>query len=232
MVWPFTMQIIYEDNSILVINKPSGVLSIADGYDKDIPHLRTMLEPEFGRLWIVHRLDKETSGIMLLARSPSSHRALNQQFTDHAIKKQYFALVFGHCSESFSNNMPLRVNGDRRHRTVRDTTRGKPAITAFTLSEFYPPNCSLLSAYPKTGFSHQIRSHLLDLGYPILGDHLYSTPESEILSGKLEINRVALHAASFSFLHPESSNKMTFQAEIPPDFSSWLSKLKEKRASD
>lgn len=226
------MQIIYEDKSILVINKPSGVLSIADGYDLNLPHLRSMLEPEFGRLWIVHRLDKETSGVMLLARSPTSHRVLNQQFTDHSIKKQYLALVFGHCPETFANNTSLRVNGDRRHRTVADKFRGKPACTKFTMSEFFPPDCSMLSAYPKTGFSHQIRAHLFDLGYPILGDHLYCTPESESFLKKHEIDRVALHAASISFLHPESSKVMTFQVEIPPDFSSWINKLKEKRASD
>ncbi len=225
------MQIIYEDKSILVINKPSGVLSIADGYDNDLPHLRTMLEPEFGRLWIVHRLDKETSGVMLLARSPSSHRSLNQQFSDHVVKKQYYALALGHCPEAFTNKTPLLVNGDRRHRTVVNRPRGKPACSEFILNEFYPPDCSLLSVYPKSGFSHQIRAHLYDLGYPILGDHLYSTPKSETVSGILGVTRVALHAASITFFHPDTNTEMTFQVNFPTDFVSWVDRLKEKRAS-
>jgi len=225
------MQIIYEDKSILVINKPSGILSIADGYDKTVPYLRSILEPEFGRLWIVHRLDKETSGVMILAKSASSHKKLNQQFSEHLINKQYFALVFGHCPDRFQNASALLVNGDRRHRTVVDLQNGKTALTEFSLVEYLKNGISHISAFPKTGFSHQIRAHLFYLGYPILGDHLYCTPDSENLSRNLKINRVALHAYSVTFLHPETRNKITLYADIPPDFSSWLDTCKEKRAS-
>mgnify|MGYP000945227061 CR=1 FL=1 len=225
------MQIIFEDKAILVINKPSGVLSIADGYDKTAPYLRSILEPEYGRLWIVHRLDKETSGVMILAKSASSHRVLNQQFSEHLIEKQYAALAFGHCPDRFQNASSLRINGDRRHRTVVDLQKGKAALTEFALVEYFDSGFSLISAFPKTGFSHQIRAHLLHLGYPILGDHLYCTPDSECLSNNFKIGRVALHAYSVTFLHPETQKKTTFSADIPPDFSSWIDTFNKKRAS-
>jgi RluA family pseudouridine synthase len=221
------MQIIYADQEILVINKPSGVLSIVDGYHKDLPYLRTILEPDFGRLWIVHRLDKETSGVMLLARSPEAHKKLNQQFTQHSIKKQYISLVFGHCPAQFTDDSPLLVNGDRRHRTIVEPATGKSASTEFTIQEYFPVGCSLVSAFPKTGFSHQIRAHLLHLGFPILGDQLYTTRESLELTLNLQIQRVMLHARQIEFIHPESGLPVSFCAENSPDFAAAINICKK-----
>jgi tRNA pseudouridine32 synthase / 23S rRNA pseudouridine746 synthase len=211
------MHIIYEDPDILVINKPSGVLSIADGYDKNIPHLRTLLEPEFGRLWIVHRLDKETSGVVILARSAEAHKDLNGQFSYHLVRKEYAALVYGIPPEEFSDKSPLLVNGDRRHRTIGDETRGKPAQTKFSLDRNLSEFASLVKAKPLTGFTHQIRSHLLHSGFPILGDLLYSTPESTETSLRLELPRVALHSQKITIVHP-NGGEYTFLADFPDDF--------------
>jgi tRNA pseudouridine32 synthase / 23S rRNA pseudouridine746 synthase len=212
------MQIIYDDSQILTVNKPAGVLSIADGYDRDLPHVRTLLEPEFGRLWVVHRLDKETSGVMILARTPEAHRALNLQFTIHSIRKEYRALVFGDFPETLIAASPLLVDGDRHHRTIVDEARGKPASTRFSLSKSFNAGISLISAFPSTGFTHQIRAHLYHAGFPILGDQLYCTPESKLRSEQLEIYRVALHAELITFVHPETNISLTLTADPPEDF--------------
>src|SRR5664280_1645641 len=104
------IQIIFEDENLLVINKPAGVHSIVDGYDPSIPHIRTILEPDFGRLCIVHRLDKDTSGVMVLARSAAVHKILNEQFSHREIRKQYLALVWGEFPEKLSVSYPLKLN--------------------------------------------------------------------------------------------------------------------------
>lgn len=212
------MQIIYTDSQILVVNKPSGVLSIADGYDRDLPHLRTLLESEYGRLWVVHRLDKETSGVMILARTAAAHRSLNQQFTIHSVHKEYLALVFGDFPSTLSTAAPLLIDGDWRHRTIIDDSRGKSASTNFTLIESYTFGISLIAAFPSTGLTHQIRAHLCHAGYPILGDQLYCTPQSKLISEQLGISRVALHALSIAFVHPETNMPLTFAADPPEVF--------------
>jgi tRNA pseudouridine32 synthase / 23S rRNA pseudouridine746 synthase len=222
------MKIIYEDSDILVINKPSGVISIADGYNKEIPHLRTLLEPEYGRLWIVHRLDKETSGVMILARNAQSHKILDDQFAVHSIKKEYAALVFGAPPYQFSDSSLLLVDGDRRHRTVVDASRGKPAQTDFTSLETLSATAALISARPQTGFSHQIRAHLLHSGYPILGDLLYASPESKRYTLELNLLRVALHACTIYFVHPTSGLEVSFSADYPDDFIDMMNLCKRK----
>jgi len=213
-----TVQILYQDAEILVIDKPAGILSIADGYKKDLPHLRTLLEPEFGRLWIVHRLDKETSGVMLLARTVEAHKTLCEQFTIHSIQKEYIALVSGSCPQNFVENTPLKVDGDRKHRTVVDNQKGKPAFTGFQTLENFRNGVSFVAAKPKTGFTHQIRCHLLHAGYPILGDQLYSTAESKNLTMTLGIERLALHAREITFYHPNRHQLVTLNTPIPQIF--------------
>ena len=210
--------IIHEDPDVLVIDKPAGILSIADGYNKVFPHLRTLLEPDFGRLWIVHRLDKETSGVMVLARTATVHKFLCEQFTSHSIHKEYIALVFGSTPQNFVDQSPLKVDGDRKHRTVIDNQKGKPAFTYFQTLENYQKGVSLVAAKPKTGFTHQIRCHLLHSGFPILGDRLYSTKESDNLSLSLGIERVALHAREITFSHPNGHQSVTYNAQNPQDF--------------
>ena len=220
------VEIVYQDNSILVINKPAGLSSLPDGYDKNLPHVRALLEPEFGRLWMVHRLDKETSGILILARSASVHRLLNDQFANREIQKKYSALVYGVFPQTLSINLPLKINGDRRHRTIIDETNGKPANTDFQLIDVFSCSTSLINALPHTGYTHQIRSHLLASRFPILGDPLYYTPESKVFSARLPIQRTALHAQQITFLHPDTQIKVTFSADPPKDFVETIAYLK------
>ena len=221
------IKIIFEDEFLLVINKPAGLRSIEDGYDPSIPHIRSLLEPNFGKLWMVHRLDKETSGVMLIARSASAHKILNDQFSHREIQKQYLALIYGVFPETLSISYPLKVNGDRHHRTVVDAVVGKLASTDFARFEITSTQISTITAMPHSGYTHQIRAHLLAAGYPILCDPLYYSLESRKYSLTLPLKRTALHASQLIFQHPNSGEILTFTAEISEDLLETIKYLKK-----
>ena len=221
------MEVLYIDRWLVVINKTAGLLSIQDGYDLSAPHVRTEIEPEFGRCWIVHRIDKETSGVLLLARTKEAHRSFSILFEERKIVKEYRAIVAGKPHDiEFEINLPLRVNGDRKHRTVVDLERGKPALTRIQVISSNR-NCSLLNVKPSTGYTHQIRAHLAYAGFPLLGDPLYSPTVNKVrLESYLSINRVALHAYSISFFHPFTQKELIITAPNPRDFSELLESFK------
>lgn len=211
--------ILYLDQHILCVNKPAGLLSLPDGYNPALPHLRSVLEPEFGRLWIVHRLDKDTSGAILLARSAAAHHALNQAFQDREIHKEYHAIIQSFPPwEAIVISSPLRVNGDRRHRTVVDARHGKPASTHCAVLRRLADS-TLLSIRPVTGYTHQIRAHLASISFPLLADTLYGAdppPPSAIFQ------RTALHAFRLKFLHPVTDQPLDLTAPYPPDFTEFV----------
>jgi RluA family pseudouridine synthase len=214
------MSIIYSDEQILVVNKPAGISVLNEGWDKEAPYLVKVLEEQHGKIWVVHRLDKLTSGVMVVARTAEAHRALNIQFDKHEAEKIYHAIVVGvpAWGEKIARH-PLRVNVGHKHRTMVDNKNGKGSETRFKVLKRYPANV-LLEARPMTGRTHQIRVHAYALGYPLLGDVLYSAPESEIIA------RPALHAYSLSFTHPETKKRLTFTAGYPEDFKQALEKIR------
>jgi tRNA pseudouridine32 synthase/23S rRNA pseudouridine746 synthase len=222
-------QTIYEDAYLLAINKPAGMLSIRDGYNPDLPYARQILEQQFGRLWIAHRLDRDTSGVLLLARSASCHRALNILFETHMVHKIYHAIVVGVPSWSeHLVDIPLKVDGDRHHRTIVDRIKGKPAQTSLRVL-WSSDSISLIEAAPLTGYTHQIRAHLFALGFPILADPLYFIKpalSNLIYPAPSPIQRLALHAYTIEFAHPMTGVNLSLVAPYPPDFERALDALK------
>ncbi|MCL4561373.1 MAG: RluA family pseudouridine synthase [Chloroflexi bacterium] len=231
--------VLWSDLSLVVINKPPGLLVLPHGYDPDIPYLTRLLEPEFGRLWVVHRLDRETSGVLVLARNARAHHLLNDQFAARQVVKIYHALVVGSPDwDDQQVSQPLQRNGDRRHRTVIDLKWGKPASTDFHVLERFEAY-TLIEARPHTGYTHQIRAHLAYLGHPLIADHLYGNSESSVIpsptdvtldrsSGRLLLDRVGLHALQITFVHPDSGQETSFTAPYPGDFTSALQTLRSQ----
>jgi RluA family pseudouridine synthase len=230
--------ILWQDESLVIFNKPAGLLTLPDGYDTQAPHLRSQLEPQFGRLWIVHRLDRETSGVIVLARSAAAHRRLNTQFDQHQVDKRYHALLTGNPDwEQREIELALRANGDRRHRTVVDPQRGKPCLTRVQVLERFG-RYTLVEAQLLTGRTHQVRAHLAALGHPLAADLLYGAPRNLLLSelkpgfcpgikGECAIlERTGLHAFFLALLHPLSGERLEFHAPYPPDFAGALRQLR------
>src|ERR1700690_662139 len=143
-------QILWIDEAVLLVNKPAGMLTIRDGYNADLPYLVQILSKEFGLLWVVHRLDRDTSGVLVVARTAQAHQNLNRQFEQRTIRKTYHAITVGVPDrDRFTVDMPLSVDGDRRHRTITDGQNGKPASTEFNILEKYNGFC-LIEAHPPT----------------------------------------------------------------------------------
>jgi tRNA pseudouridine32 synthase / 23S rRNA pseudouridine746 synthase len=215
-----TVPVLWFDDTLLAANKPAGLPTLPDGYDPSAPHLVKVLQPAFGRLWIVHRLDRITSGVIVLARTAEAHRALNLQFDGRQVAKVYHALAAGAPAwDTQTVDLPLRVDGDRRHRTVIDRQRGKPALTHFRMLERFPA-CVLVEARPETGRTHQIRAHLAALGHPLVADALYGGASDDI------IDRPPLHAWSLTIAHPTTGESLRFEAPYPDDLALALSRLR------
>lgn len=210
------MQILHTDDHIILLNKPAGLPVLPDGWDKDAPYLVKLLEEELGKIFVVHRLDKFTSGVMVFAKTAEAHRSLNIQFEKHDIEKIYHAITVGvpRWDEKVTK-FPLRVNVGHKHRTMVDNKNGVRSETRLKVLKRGQANV-LLEAQPMTGRTHQIRVHAYALGYPLLGDILYSAPETDVIA------RPALHAFSLTFTHPVTNERVTFTAPYPPDFESAL----------
>ncbi len=211
------MQIIHVDDHILVLDKPAGLPVLPDGWEKDAPYLVKMLEEEFGKVFIVHRLDKTTSGVMVFARTVESHRSLSIQFEDREVDKVYHAIMEGKPNwDEKVAKFPLRADVGKKHRTAVDDKRGKPSETRFRVLKRYQAG-ALVEAKPMTGRTHQIRVHAYALGHPLLGDLLYGATETDLIA------RPALHARSLTI--EWNGIRKTFTAPYPDDFRATLESL-------
>ena len=241
---PFTL--IYADDDMIAVNKAAGLLVAADRWDIEAPRLDLLIQKELPqiaplchKLYAVHRIDKDTSGILLYALNAEAHRALNTAFQEREIKKTYRLLIHGRVSEEqFTVDLPLRADGDALHRTVVDKRRGKEAITHFTVLETFR-QFSLLEARPVTGRTHQIRAHLAAAGYPIVCDSLYGSGKPVLLSELKQrwhgdvyteqplIRRLALHAYQLEGIHPRTGQPFSLAAEYAKDFKGTLHQLQK-----
>ena len=226
----FDYSTIYSDDDIIVLNKRSGILIAADRYNPDAPRLDLLAQEEFGKLYAVHRIDKDTSGIIIYARNLQAQRNLSMQFENRQVNKTYHALVYGHpLWEDLHVDLKLKPDGDNRHRTVVDKKFGKPSITDFHNFGSCGPY-SWIEAKPKTGRTHQIRVHLAANGLSIVCDPLYSGNQKPLRLSEIKkkwngdedeerplLSRLALHAYKIEISHPKSGEKMIFSAPYPKD---------------
>lgn len=221
---------IYADNDLVVLNKRSGILIAADRYNPEAPRLDLLAQEEFGKLYAVHRIDKDTSGLIVYARTQEAQRNLSMQFEKRQVKKVYHALVYGHpLWESLTVDLPLLPDGDPRHRTIVNKRFGKKSVTDFKLigscGQF-----SWIEARPETGRTHQIRVHLAEKGFSIVCDPLYGGNQKPVRLSEIKrkwngdaeeerplLSRLALHAFKITFTHPSSGEEVTFTAAYPRD---------------
>jgi RluA family pseudouridine synthase len=210
------MKIIYEDDYLIVMDKPAGLSVLPDGWEKESQYLVKLLEERYGKIYIVHRLDKITSGVMVFARDAETHRALNIQFENHDAQKTYHAIVEGNPKwEEKVAKHPLRANVGHKHRTMVDDKHGKPSETRFRVIKRFP-EAALVEAKPMTGRTHQIRVHAYALGHPLIEDFLYGAKDMYGFPHPM------LHARTLSFIHPATNERVKFSAPHPPDFEDAL----------
>lgn len=217
--------ILFEDGHILVINKPAGLMVHEDGKREEqtlvdwlvaqYPDIKKVGEE--GRWGLVHRLDRETSGVMVVAKTPQTHARLKHQFAEREVRKVYRTFVYGTTPERGIVERPIgssRGAGPRSAKSAYGKLR--EAITAYRTIESarQPVAVSYVEVFPKTGRTHQVRVHFASLGHPVVGDTLYAAARPAALGFK----RLALHALSLSFTHPETGEEVTFEAPLPQDF--------------
>lgn len=213
------LNIIHQDKQIIVLNKPAGISVLTEGWDESTIFLKKILEKKLGRVWVVHRLDKVTSGVIVFARTAEAHRHLNTQFEKRKVEKTYHAIVEDLPEwNEYTAQHSLYVNVGRKHRTVVDKHRGKRSVTDFKIIKRWHMQ-SMIEAQPKTGRTHQIRVHLSALGFPIVSDILYGAEETDLIA------RPALHAQSLTITHPTTKKRVTFTAPHPEDFANLIEKL-------
>ncbi len=206
-----TPEVLYEDAAIAVVNKPAGMLSVPGiGPDNQDCMARRIAAGRPGAR-IVHRLDRDTSGVMVIALDAESHRALGRQFETRQVRKAYTAVVAGHVACGAGTiDLPMRKDMEApgpRH--IVDPQRGRPALTRYRVAARLDDR-TRLELRPITGRSHQLRVHLHAIGHPILGDDIYAPPQVRAMS-----DRLMLHAVELTFAHPKSGEVMTFVAKCP-----------------
>ncbi len=230
--------VLFADEDIIVVNKPPGIPSIPDRWQNP-ENMRTMLLRLYDEVFIVHRIDKDTSGVMLYARNAEAHRKLSMAFEKRKIHKKYWLLVQGNPYRMEDEiDIPLmRVSSGSFY--MKPSSRGKKSVTRYKVIENFKP-CSLVEAEILTGRTHQIRAHFKAIGHPLLIDEDYGDKKEVLLSewkgrkyrkGQREerplMNRLSLHAREITFVHPKSGKELRFEAPLPKDMKAVISQLRK-----
>lgn len=224
-------QILFEDDCLIVLNKPSGIaVHGGSGLSFGVIEALRALRPEARFLELVHRLDRDTSGILLIAKKRSALCHLHEQLRTKTVQKDYLALVRGQWqSHVKAVKAPLLKNElSSGERIVRVNEQGKPSETHFSIEERYP-NATLVKASPVTGRTHQIRVHTQYAGHPIALDDKYGDQDFDAQMQALGLNRLFLHAFSIRFEHPKSGETLRFNAPLDEKMKSVLKKLRESK---
>ena len=234
---PIPLDIVYEDPYLLVLDKPAGlVVHPAPGnftgtlvnallhHCKDLSGIGGRERPG-----IVHRLDKGTTGLMVVAKTDEAHQGLSRQFAAHSIARSYWALVKGKMKKS-PQTIDLAIGRDRKDRKKISsrTTRPKRAVTVIKAIRRFQ-DVTLVEALPQTGRTHQIRVHLAGKGHPILGDRVYGGRVASMLE-EIRVDRPMLHARGLGFIHPMNQERLEFEARLPSDMIEILERVAGKTA--
>lgn len=230
---------IYEDDYILVINKSPMVLTIPDRWNTLIPSLQSILKSQYEEIFTVHRLDRDTSGIMVYAKNAETHKYLNGLFEKQEIEKIYHAIVEGQLDEEpIEIDIPILTDPANKGKSI-PSARGKASLTKIKSIKNFRSS-ALIKCMLVTGRHHQIRVHLSAIGHPLLVDNIYGNYEEfKVSSIKKKFNlkknteekpmmiRNTLHAYSLKFIHPESAKEVEFIAEYPKDFAATIQVLEK-----
>ncbi|MEP1442499.1 MAG: RluA family pseudouridine synthase [Hyphomicrobiales bacterium] len=201
---------VHTDDQLLVLDKPSGLLTVPGKADHHKDCLESRVQADYPNARIVHRLDMDTSGLIVLALNPEAHRHLGLQFERRYVDKRYVADVWGQLdNETGEVDLPLICDWPNRPKQMVDFEQGKSAQTSWKVLA-RDENKTRVQLFPKTGRSHQLRVHMLSLGHPILGDNLYAHAEALNASPRL-----SLHAEMLEFHHPIGGERIKFESECP-----------------
>jgi 23S rRNA pseudouridine1911/1915/1917 synthase len=238
----------FIDTHLVVVEKPAGISTIRHPLERDWLEERRLLTATLDdlvmrqiglrlpkkkhdprpRLRIVQRLDKETSGLVVFARSVEAERGLGQQFRRHTVTRRYLTIVPGSLTAQTVHNFLVRDRGDGRRGSTTFPGQGKEAITHFTIEEMLR-GYTLLSCRLETGKTHQIRIHLAELGHPVCGEKVYNRrPDGTVIADESRAPRLALHAAELGFVHPITSEAMHWDMPLPPDLRAFLQHLRRR----
>lgn len=224
------LNIVYEDEDVIVLNKPQGVVvhpapgnysgTLVNGllyHCKDLSGINGVIRPG-----IVHRIDKDTSGILVIAKNDDAHNQLAKQFKDHSIKREYYALVEGKFSKLEGTvDKPIgRNKKDRLKMAIVED--GKRAVTHYNILEQYNNGTALVKCTLETGRTHQIRVHMASIGHPLVGDPLYGNKKQ-----KFKLKGQVLHAKTLGFIHPRSNEYIEFDSELPKYYLELLENIRK-----
>ncbi len=217
--------VIFIDSEVVVVNKPAGISTVPWRDEEDetmVDRVRSFLQKKYKdrELGVVHRLDKDTSGVVVFTRNLQAKRALEKQFHAHTVHRMYLAIVTGELEAQTIKTRLVRDRGDGRRGSSEEDNKGRDAVTHVAVREKLR-NATLAECRLETGRTHQIRIHCNEVGHPIIGDPVYAPPHLRALAPRL-----MLHAAELGFTHPRSGEQMQWKKDPPVDFNLMLERLR------